>query len=191
MRFSTELTKEIVLLDKPDTVIIATGGVPSVPLIRGIDKPHVFFAEDVLLGHVITGHNIVVAGGGDVGSETAAHLAMQSKNVTIVEMLSDIMPEGSMTKLRLKALLDEFEVGIHVNSKVQEIADGHVVVEKGGKRFAIEADTVVLALGYKPLNQLADSIKEICSDVRIVGGAVKTSNALAATREGFDAGMTI
>jgi pyruvate/2-oxoglutarate dehydrogenase complex dihydrolipoamide dehydrogenase (E3) component len=146
----------------------------------------------VLLGNVTTGDNIVVAGGGEVGSETAAHLAMQQRKVTIVEMLPDIMQEmDGISKFHVKAIFNECGVQAHVNSTVREIADGHVIIERNGERMALAADTVVLALGYKPLNLLADTIKDVCGTIKVIGGAVKTSNALIASREGFDAGLVV
>ncbi|MDR2247445.1 MAG: FAD-dependent oxidoreductase, partial [Treponema sp.] len=193
IRCSTELTKETVQKEKPDTVIVATGGKPIVPPVKGIDKPHVVYAEDALLGKVTVGDNIVVAGGGEVGAETAVHLAMQQKNVAIVEMLPEILKEqnfGSI-KLQLKSVLDEFEVKVHVNSKVVEITDTEVLVESPDGKSALKADTVVLAFGYVPDNKLVDSLRGLCENIIAIGGAVKTSDALAASREGFDAGLAV
>ena len=48
-------------------------------------------AHEVLLGNVETGENIVVIGRGLVGAETADMLAEQNKQITIIEMLPQIM----------------------------------------------------------------------------------------------------
>lgn len=193
IRYNTELTKEIVQQDKPDTVIVATGGVPAVPPIKGIERPHVYFAEDVLLGKVAIGEEIVIAGGGEVGSETASLLAVEQKgSITIVEMLPDLMNDIAGTpKIRIKKILDDYNVKSYTNSKVVEIGEGHVVIERGVERFAVKADTVVLALGYKPNNKLAEELKDVCADIKVIGGATETGNALGATRDGFDVGMSI
>lgn len=55
----------------------------------------------------------------------------------------------------------------------------------------VGAETVVLALGYKPNNKLSEELKLVHNNVVVIGGAVKTSNALVASKEGFDAGMNI
>ncbi len=189
---NTEVTKELILDKKPDVVIAATGGNPLVPPIKGIDKAHVVTAEDVLLGNVSVGDKIVVAGGGEVGSETAAHLGMQQREVSIVEMRSAIcMDLDGVNKYYLKKILNEYEVGAYVNTKVVEILDDGVIVENSQGQFTLAAETVVLALGYKPNNGLTEQLKEIHHNVITIGGALKTGNALDAIKEGFDVGISL
>ncbi|MZK51439.1 FAD-dependent oxidoreductase [Clostridium beijerinckii] len=192
IHLNTEVTKELVDKIKPDLIIAATGGTPLMPPIKGIDKPHVVAAEDALLGKVPTGDRIVVAGGGEVGGETAAHLAMQQKDVSVVEMCPTLFRElDGVNKYNIMKILDEYEVKRHTETKVVEILDDGVVVENNKGQFTIPADTVVIGLGYKPNNKFAEELKESYDNVIIIGGAVKTSNALVATREGFDAGISI
>ncbi|MBJ7222151.1 MULTISPECIES: oxidoreductase [unclassified Brenneria] len=192
IKCGTELTEDIIRQEKPDTVIIATGGKPAMPPIKGVNLPHVVFAEDVLLGKVITGNNIVIAGGGEVGGETAAHLAMQQKNVTVIEMRDQILQElDGVSKLHVINILNEFNVKQYLNTKVAEITDTHVIVENQQGQVSIEADTVVLALGYVPVNELAKHLNQTSNNVVVIGGAVKTSNAMVAIKEGFDAGMAV
>ncbi|NTW71689.1 MAG: FAD-dependent oxidoreductase [Eubacteriaceae bacterium] len=189
---NTNLTKDVVLVEKPDVVIVATGGTPLVPPIKGIEKSNVLAAEDVLLGKVPTGDRIVVAGGGEVGSETAAHLGMEQKEVTIVEMMPAICRDlDGVNKYYLKKVLNEYEVNINVSTKVVEILDDGVVVENSKGTFTIPADTVVMALGYKPYNKLVAEMEAVHNNVVVVGGALKTSNAMIAAREGFNAGISI
>jgi len=54
-RFGTKADAEQVLAEKPDVVILATGGEPSIPDIPGIDNPQVATANDVLLGKIDVG----------------------------------------------------------------------------------------------------------------------------------------
>lgn len=70
---------------KPDVLVIATGGVPIIPDIPGVDGENVVLATDVLLGRKTVGDTIAVIGGGEVGVEVALHLAENGKKVYIVE----------------------------------------------------------------------------------------------------------
>lgn len=192
VHLNSELTKKLVDEINPDVIIAATGGTPLMPPIKGIDKPHVVSAEDALLGNVKTGDRIVVAGGGEVGGETAEHLAMQQKDVSVVEMCSSLFKElDGVNKYNIMKVLEEYGVKQYTETKVVEILDDGVVVENNQGKFTIPADTVVIGLGYKPDNKLAEELKESYDNVIIIGGAIKTSNALVATREGFDAGISI
>lgn len=192
LQLNTEATKESILAGGYDEVVIATGGTPLKPKIQGIDKANVFTAEDVLLGKVTIGDDVVIAGGGEVGSETAAHLAMEQKNVTIVEMKPVILEElDGVNTVHLEAILNEYKVKVFTGTKVVEILDDGVKIENSNGTLVLPAQSVVLAFGYKPDHALADELKESGVNVHVIAGATKTSNALAATREGFDLGVQL
>jgi NADPH-dependent 2,4-dienoyl-CoA reductase/sulfur reductase-like enzyme len=191
--FETPVTAELVKLANPDVIIAATGANPVIPKrIPGADKPHVVTANDVLAGTVNTGLNVVVIGGGDVGAETANHLASNLKNVTLVEMLDDIaLDEVVVPRWGLLADIDKHKVRVLTKTTVQEITDDAVVVN-GKVEEALPADTVVLAVGSKPDNTLAEELKKAGYDVRVIGDAVKApNNAWNAITEGFNVGRSL
>lgn len=86
---NTEMTREYIEAEQPDHVVVATGAVPAVPPIPGVDLPHVVQAWDVLADKVITGERVVIVGGGAVGVETALFLA--EKGTLTGEMLKFLM----------------------------------------------------------------------------------------------------
>jgi NADPH-dependent 2,4-dienoyl-CoA reductase/sulfur reductase-like enzyme len=58
---------------------------------KGIDDPKVVLAEDVLTGKSATGMDVVVIGGGMIGSETAAFLSTMCKaSVALTTRRADI-----------------------------------------------------------------------------------------------------
>ncbi len=72
----TPLTPELVSKEKPDLVVVATGGKPISPDLPGIDLPHVVDAWEVLSEKVWDlGKNVVVVGGSATGCETAHFIA--------------------------------------------------------------------------------------------------------------------
>lgn len=175
-----------------DEVVVATGGMPLVPPIKGIDLPHVVLAEDVLTGKVSAGNRCVIAGGGEVGCETAAHLGASQKGAVIVEMKSELMEElDGVSKEYLTGILKRFHVSSYVNTKVLEIKETMVIVEAADGIKEIPCDCVVLAMGYKPNTSLADELEAAGIPIHKIAGAVKTSNALVANREGFLLGMSL
>ena len=73
-----------------DTIILATGSKQIVPPIQGIDQEFVLQAEDILEDQKKLKGNIVVIGGGLVGTETCNYLGSQGAHVTLVEMKDNI-----------------------------------------------------------------------------------------------------
>ncbi len=100
IRLETPLTREIVEAEKPDAVILATGGTPMFLPIPGLDnREFVKTAIEVLRGRTLYGKRVVVAGGGMTGAETAVFLAVQGCDVTMIEMA----PTSSPMPLRSRA----------------------------------------------------------------------------------------
>lgn len=191
--YETTVTPEMVKAEHPDLVIAANGATPIVPKkIAGSDKPHVVTANDVLAGKVNTGNRIVVIGGGDVGAETANHLASQLKNVVLIEMLPDIATdEVTVPRWDLLADMDSHKVRVYTETTVKEIKDASVVVT-GKVNAEIPADTVVLAVGSRPNKELGASLKEAGFEVYVIGDAVRApNNAWNAITEGFTVGNSI
>ena len=91
---NTEADKDAVDAIQPDVIYAAEGSVPIIPNVHGVENA--VLAQDILTGKVPAKENVILVGGGLVGCETALHLAMQGKNVTIVEGLSDILKSGPM-----------------------------------------------------------------------------------------------
>jgi len=190
IRLNTALTRELAEKEKPDKIIIATGAKPVVPDIPGIDLPQVIFAEDVLRGRKDPGLNVLVAGGGMIGSETASYLATQCKDsVGIIEMRSNIgadMEAGIRDDL--KDVLNKFFVKIMTETTLVAIVPGGAEIKHGDTVSFYPCDTVVMALGTRSYNPLAEELKGL-ADIAVAGDAKAARKAIEASREGFVAGI--
>ena len=131
---NTTADAELIKLYEPDTVIIATGSRPFIPPIQGADQDFVVTAHDVLLGKTEPGNRVVVIGGGLVGAETVDMLGQQCEQVTIIEMLPQIMKDGEAAPTKyMKERFSQNGVQIHTSTKLLEIGDHTVTAEKTGK----------------------------------------------------------
>ena len=83
IKMGQTVTPELVQNLHPEVVILATGIVPLIPDIPGIQIDKVVTAQDILSYKVRTGLKVVIIGGELVGCETALFLALQGKRVTI------------------------------------------------------------------------------------------------------------
>ena len=75
--------------------------------------------------------------------------------------------------------------------KVKEITDEGVVIIRNGHDETIEVDTVVLALGITPVNQLAEQLKGKVAEIHVIGDAKEPRTAWNAVREGSDVARII
>lgn len=185
--FGRKATAELIMQEKPDIIIIATGGIPLIPNIPGIGKNIVTTALDILAGKKEVGEEVIVAGGGSIGLEVGNFLAQQDKKVTIVEMLE--MVGLDMERYTLNVLLAELaerDVKILTSVKVDEITDdGVVVIDKDRNKTLHKADTVVLALGLTQLESLAGELKGKVKEVYTIGDAKLPRRIIEAISEGF------
>ena len=164
-----------------DVVILATGSKQVTPPIKGVDKAHVVYAEDVLNGKVSVGANAVIIGGGLVGTETAKYLGEKGVNLTLVEMKDGIADGIGGTYIgHMFAKLAEYKVNVMTNATVKEITDTAVLVND----TEIACDTVVIAAGYKPVNELEAKLKEKF-EVHVIGDAKQPRRILDAVEEAY------
>ncbi|WP_334329356.1 oxidoreductase [Companilactobacillus sp. HBUAS59699] len=174
-----------------DKVIVATGGNPNKPHLKGIEADNIHFANDVLLGREPISGKIVIVGGGEVGTETAMYLADAERGqVTILEMTADI-DAGLLRTVPTKRFFRDHEVEIVTHAKVKEFKNNEVVIDHGGHEENVSADEIVLAMGYHADNSLLQELQSEFDNVVAAGDVVEPTNALEASTAGFKAGYYI
>jgi len=188
VRLNTEATAEAVAAGNFDKVILATGSKPLMPPIEGIQTAAP--ANDYLLGLKKPGKKVVVIGGGLVGCETAAYMKEFAEEVTIVEMLEDILKTADHclnNDQALRAMLKERNIGVVAGAKVLKISPNSVSYTKDGKEHTIECDTVIVAAGFEPNNELEDALDKKVKDLTVIGDAENPRKIITAVHEGYHA----
>lgn len=185
---NTKVTKEMVLESDCDAVIVATGSRPKMFSLGDDEK--VYCAEQVLMNQKDPGDKVVVVGGGLVGCEMALDLAQKGKKVTILEALPKIMavngPICSANKEMLEELLPFHGVDIICNAKVIGFQDGAVSYETDGKAEKLDADSVILSVGYRSADELYHELEFDVADLYLLGDAGKVSNIMYAIWDAFE-----
>lgn len=191
--FNKEADIAFVKEQNPDTIILATGAVPSHPAIKGIDGKNIVDAIDILDGKIQPGRNILMIGGGMTGVETADFLGEHNRHVTIIEMRPDIaMDEEMIPRAFLIPRLKDRPIDWICNATVNEFTgDGAVYTKDNEKHTLSGYDMIVLAMGVKPNNVLEEQLKSLGKQVIVIGDAKKTATANKATEAGLAAAFAI
>ena len=184
----TEATAETLADVHVDKIILATGSVPAVPPIPGIENA--IPVTDYLTHQVEVGRNVVIIGGGLAGTEAACDIAPDADSVTIVEMLPDILAAAAHclnNDQHLRAMVAERGVSVVAGARVTDISAGSLSYEKDGETVTIPADTVLNAAGFTASNELEEACLAVCDDVAVIGDAVGPRKILDAVHEGYHA----
>jgi 2,4-dienoyl-CoA reductase-like NADH-dependent reductase (Old Yellow Enzyme family)/thioredoxin reductase len=177
IRLGEELTPARAYGEGPHALIVAIGAKPFVPPIPGIDAPQVF-GIDALAGDIgkTFGRKVVIVGGGLVGCETAAHLADNGRDVTVIEIAKDWAadaPRFHKDALR-KALRERVEILTGADAREINHEGSRPVVRAvgvDGDEIVIAADSVFVATGFRSDEALIDEYRRAAPAVFVIGDA--------------------
>ncbi len=148
-----------------DKLVLGTGSLPNNPSwLPGADYPNVFTVPkkkdylDEMYNKINDYKKIVTIGAGFIGVEMSDEINKMGKEVTLVEKLPHVLGLAFDEDVagRTEVLLKERGVRLVTGTGVKEITGNGVatgvLLENGEK---IEADAVILAMGYRPNSDLA------------------------------------
>lgn len=130
-------------------VLIATGSSPARPPIPGLETAEVLTSREALELDTVP-KSIAVIGGGYIGMEFASLFSKLGSEVTIIEMMEEIIPflDPALAK-RLRSSIKG--VTYQLGSRVTGLSKGRVQLRKSdGEDAVIEAEKVLLSTGRRP-----------------------------------------
>ena len=186
-----------------EVLLIAIGAEPFIPNIEGSGNNNVITAEKALNNPgIYNNRKIVVIGGGDVGCETALLLSRRGNDVTIVEMLDEIMKEEDIkyNSVVLEKMLKDDGVRMLTSSKIVGISKESVSISRkiennNNNISEFAANLVVIAAGYRQPLEKVELLKSVYQsadiDSYVIGDCLQPRRLRNAIEEGFKAGMQI
>ena len=162
--------KKIVTLKDNESIsyeklIFATGSLPLIPAIPGVEKKNVFSVKKEfdylagLLDEMRSIKNLVIIGGGFIGVEFADECRKgRNINVTVIETLPHCLQTAMDNEFCTEAETKLTEAGVKIltNAKVEAIiGDDTVTAVKLSGGTEIKADMVILGIGAIPNTELA------------------------------------
>lgn len=134
-------------------IIVATGAGPMIPPIKGIDQVE-YLTSDNLWDLTVQPENLVVLGGGPIGTELSQAFTRLGTKVTQVEAFDRILgrEDPEISKMMMDKLTGE-GVQLRVNTKATavEVEGDHqyLVVDSNGQQERIPFDRLLVAVGRK------------------------------------------
>lgn len=130
-------------------IIIATGSLPKMPPIPGIDGENVISSTELLSLDKLP-ESLCIVGAGVIGMEFAYILNSFGCKVTVVEFLKECLStmDSDIAK-RLRKVLEKQGITFYFQSGVKRIEGNQVIFERKGKDQTIEAEKVLVATGRK------------------------------------------
>jgi dihydrolipoamide dehydrogenase len=151
-------------------IILATGSSPVIIPIPGYDLPGVITSDEALSLEELP-ESILIIGGGVIGIELGYIYNTLGVDITIVEMLPQILPrQDEEIQKELRKILERQGIKIYTNSKVKAIekTEDKLITtfetQEGVKQ--ITTDRVLMAAGRKPNTE---AVKDLNLDIQKTG----------------------
>lgn len=132
-------------------VLLATGSEAIIPPIPGLANSGYWTAREALDNKELP-KSLAIIGGGVIGIEFASFFNSLGIKVHVIEMLPEIL--GNMDKELSAMLHAEYAkqgIDFHLETKVVEVKDKQVIIDKNGEQSAIEAAQILISTGRRPV----------------------------------------
>ncbi len=195
--------EETVRRDAPDAVIVATGGLPAMPPIAGLDNGAaptipVLLARDVLAGAAdVPGQRVIIfaTDQGMEGLTTADFLSERGKEVEVLIPYPMIGANLEMiTGMMITARLARKNVKLSIMTGVKAVRDGAVIAFNpfSMREWPIEGvDALVVSGGSRANDSLWKALRGRVKEVYGAGECVAPRRLLDSTLDGLRAGLKV
>ena len=197
---------------RPDVLVLAAGGIASVPLIRGINHPKVvnsanlhrtlkfwmrFFGpkavERLTKLWMPIGKAVVIIGGSLEGCQLAEFLTKRRRKVTIVDS-EPMLGKGLLSDDpdRLFKWFNKKGVITIAGATFEAVSDeGLIITTKEGERKTLRADSIITALPLRPESDLAESLRKKVREVYQIGDCREPGYMFDAIADGYRIGRLV
>ncbi len=210
-----EATPEMIAGEGFDAVVACTGAAPKIPASmegfadeNGKLKDEYRFCTDVFGREKELGKNVVIVGASETGVETAMYLCENGHHVTLLTRQKEIGHDCSKLHYITMAFVgtdpvtgregmrpawEKYENLKGITGVTTKRVDGGTVyyVDADGNESSIEADSVVLCGGMKPLTDEALAFADAADQFLLVGDCNGCGNLQKVNRQAYSRAMQL
>ena len=171
-----------------DAVVFATGAVPAIPQIEGLNK--FYWAEILLKENLPENKNVLIVGGGLIGVDIATALIPKGNKITIVKRTTDFGEDMEMIAKALSLkMMKEAGTVFSDYTHIKKVDGKTVYAERNGEKIEFNnIDLIVVSTGMKsyiPFQPKTDA------DIYYIGDARKVSKAEEAIHDAYELALKI
>lgn len=188
----SDVTAELIASEAPDVLILATGSKPRAAKWPLSPRLHMLTERDLLEGRGVATGQVVIAGGGCSGAQTAELLAEAGCIVTVVDRKDAIALDAPLDeRAMLLTRLQRLGVTLMTGATIIEARDCEMIVDTADGRVTLPVQTLVLCHGSEPDTALASSLGAMAARVIAIGDCVTPRRVIDAIFEGARAGWDL
>ena len=188
LRLNTEATRELLEAEGFDVVLCALGAEPKRPPIPGLEDANALTVIDALTSPDRVAGNVVILGGGETGVEAGIFFGKRGLNVTVLGRNAKVAPDANPIHYREtfdKTWQSVETLTVVTGATATELKDGSVLCTHDGEVKSVPADTVILALGMRPLTDEALGFYSDKYDFHIIGDCAEVGNIMTSMRSAY------
>jgi len=179
VRLGEAVTVDLIKHERPDLVIVATGGQPVIPDVEGLgaafDSGFARTLDDVLRSGKALADGPVVVFGASYGVELAVDLAQQGRKVRLLDPAAKFIPANYIGS-RLKYLvmwMAKADLITEQGATLVKVGSDSVTVALEGGEQTIACGTLVLAPDRVPYEPFSRALQGTGIAVQVIGDALK------------------
>ncbi len=195
IRLNTLLDEKLLLEIAPDAVVLATGSLPEMPIIKGIYKTDMDLCTvvEVLEKKAAVGDRVLILGGNQAGLLLADHLAEKGKEVAVLHRGQHFAEEmSSNDRFYLRERLKRDSVKLYKNIGIKSFSSEGVSFSVKGEQTNLNGfDSIVISDKMEPVREAGNLLKSRKIETHIIGDAKTPRNFMLAISEGEEIGREI
>jgi 2,4-dienoyl-CoA reductase-like NADH-dependent reductase (Old Yellow Enzyme family)/thioredoxin reductase len=195
LRLNARCEDDLIRSLQPDIVILATGSLPEMPIIKGLFQTRMQLSTvmEVLDGRVLTGDRVFVLGGNQAALMLADFLAEQGKEVIVLNRKKHFAEEmSSNDRYYLRERLKKGHVQLFKGISIQSVFENGLRMRCTAGQFLLEGfDSLVLAEKMTPIRKPAERFKQAGMITHLIGDAKNPRTIQHSISEGEELGRSL